>query len=244
MWWFLSVVPLLMWPPSNWVPPSLAQGYLGPLAGLPRPLNRACLPHLKIATLPSYAPSLLFSFLPTLVVGFLPSSLSVHHLVCPCIPKNLFNLSLLALQGAACEFYLSVYSVLHWGRIPREKKPGTFQFFCSLCAWPVAVSHPHLCVVELCDCGSNCAMAARNTLHTTQTWTERENQRGNNTCGCPLCRSVTKSASQLSRTSYCALRGFSTAQSTTSQSWMPGGTKRGRRGRDARQTLERQRQRQ
>ncbi|EXF83283.1 hypothetical protein CFIO01_04533 [Colletotrichum fioriniae PJ7] len=149
-----------MWPPSKWVPPSLAQGYLGPLAGLPRPLNRACLPHLKIATLPSYAPSLLFSFLPTLVVGFLPSSLSVHHLVCPCIPKT----------SSTCRSWLS--------RARRR---------------------------------------------------EGENQRGNNTCGCPLCRSATKSASQLSRTSYCALRGFSTAQSTTSQSWMPGRTKRGRR---------------
>ncbi|KAK0380559.1 hypothetical protein CLIM01_02114, partial [Colletotrichum limetticola] len=41
----------------------------------------------------------------------------------------------------------------------------------------VAVSHPHLCVVELVDCGNNCAVAARNTLHTTQTRGEREPER-------------------------------------------------------------------
>ncbi|WQF81592.1 hypothetical protein CDEST_06606 [Colletotrichum destructivum] len=49
-------------------PPSSAQGYLGPLSGLPRP-SRPCarLPHQKIATLPSYAPNLLFRFSPRLV---------------------------------------------------------------------------------------------------------------------------------------------------------------------------------
>lgn len=89
MLWFLSVVPLCDGGPVKTPsPPSTAQGYLGPLAGLPRPLDRASLPHPKTIHYLLMLQTCRSRLFPR-TSGFLSSLFSVHHLVCPCISNPL-----------------------------------------------------------------------------------------------------------------------------------------------------------
>lgn len=106
--------------------PSSAQGFLGPPASLPRPLDRAPFPHPKndnyIAFLCSELPHLSPRWLLVQSRFCAPSS-------CVRVFQTLSSLPLLALQGATCETLFRACP-LYW--IGREGKKKVCSLFFSL----------------------------------------------------------------------------------------------------------------